>query len=179
MGRHRLITTAVLTALALCVALPGEAGASSTLLSGYGGPGEGNQAIIGATLIGGSGGQGSSGGGSESGGASTGARSEGANAPSSGSSSRSTRSGGRARATGRAGQASGSSPRSYTPATAAASSRAAGSSALGLSGTDGLYMILAFGALALTAVITGRLARRADGTEQEMQPLKGSDAGPE
>src|ERR1700753_670599 len=60
MGRQRLTPAAALVALSLCI-LPAGAHASSTLLSGYGGPGEGNQAIIGSALIGG--GKGGSGGG--------------------------------------------------------------------------------------------------------------------
>src|SRR5581483_9313770 len=66
MRRQRLTTTIALLALGSFCALAPDASASSTLLSGYGGPGEGNQAILGSTVIGGSGGghSGSGGGGS-------------------------------------------------------------------------------------------------------------------
>ena len=63
MARHALTTIAALMALAFCCALAPAADASSTLLSGYGGPGQGNQAILGSTLIGGGGGSSSSSGG--------------------------------------------------------------------------------------------------------------------
>src|ERR1019366_9479043 len=65
MTRHRATTTATLV-LALTLTAPAVAGANS-LLSGYGGPGEGNQAILGSALLGG---PGSGGGGSSSGGSS-------------------------------------------------------------------------------------------------------------
>src|SRR6185437_13398965 len=56
MAKHRLTTTFALLALGLLGAFAPAASASSTLLSGYGGPGQGNQAILGSTLIGGGGG---------------------------------------------------------------------------------------------------------------------------
>src|ERR1700761_4789261 len=62
MRRQRLTTTVALFAFGcFCASAPG-AWASSTLLSGYGGPGQGNQAILGSTLIGGGGASGGSGG---------------------------------------------------------------------------------------------------------------------
>lgn len=47
------ILSATATAVMLGVCAPSGAAASSTLLSGYGGPGAGEQAIIGSTLLGG------------------------------------------------------------------------------------------------------------------------------
>src|SRR5579863_3764035 len=53
MKRHATIvpTFALVAALGVCV--PATAGASAPLLSGYGGPGTGSQAILGSTLLGG------------------------------------------------------------------------------------------------------------------------------
>ena len=60
MTTHRRIITSVGFVLAAASWLPAVAHANP-LLSGYGGPGQGNQAILGATLLNGSGGGGSSG----------------------------------------------------------------------------------------------------------------------
>src|SRR4051794_19511196 len=70
MYRHRLTTTVALIALGLTWAFAPAASASSTLLSGYGGPGQGNQAILGSAVIGGKGGSGGGGGSGSGGGAS-------------------------------------------------------------------------------------------------------------
>ena len=66
MGRQRITTMAALAGLCLLCVFAAPAGASSTLLSGYGGPGEGNQALLGSTLIGGGGNGGGSGSGASS-----------------------------------------------------------------------------------------------------------------
>jgi hypothetical protein len=164
MGRQRLTTTATIVALSLCV-LPTGADASSTLLSGYGGPGEGNQAIIGSTLIGG--GKGSSGGGSGGAGqVSAGSSSIEAPAPTVSGAGNS-----QAKRTPHARKGSGSSAShaseggasTYTPA---AATHASGGSTLGLTGADLLYIVLAVGGLALTAVLTGRLTRRPGGPSE-------------
>jgi hypothetical protein len=166
---HRFISAAVLAAVCICpqVAAASRPSPSSTLLSGYGGPGQGNQAILGSTLIGGAGGKG---GGKSKGGGPPGPSAAAAitsialpqAAPS--SSHR------------RAGQVptkrSATRHASETPAPAyvrgtPASDRAAGGT-LGLTGADLLYGVLALGALALTALLTVRLARRsgrAQGTQ--------------
>jgi hypothetical protein len=68
MNRHRTIVSIVVPLAGLCAALPASALAGGPLLSGYGGPGAGPQAILGATLING---PGSSGGGSGGGGSSS------------------------------------------------------------------------------------------------------------
>jgi hypothetical protein len=167
MGRQRLTTAATIVALSLCV-LPAGADASSTLLSGYGGPGQGNQAIIGSTLIGGAG-KGAGGGGSgSSGSVSAGSASLEAPAPTS------TKASGRSHAkrahhagkrtsaaTSTPAHVSGGASSSGTPA--ASTAHDSGGSTLGLTGADLLYIVLAFGAVALTAVLTGRLTRRPDG----------------
>ena len=170
MGRHRIITTTVLTVALLCV--PASALASSTLLSGYGGPGQGNQAIIGSTLVGGSGG-GKGGGGSGGG---SGSEPSGSSASlalpaqSSAPTPKKAAPSGRTRAPAhhRPTKVSGSKHASKTGAPAykrtAATVQAGGGKTLGLTGADFFYIVLAACVLALTAVITGRVARRAGGT---------------
>ena len=165
MRRHRVITTAAFLALAV----PTTAQASS-LLSGYGGPGQGNQAILGATVIGGSAGGGSSGSG---GGSSTSASSGGGLALSSTSGSTPTartKAKGHAKAHTRAGvskqqgHASAGSPNAYRASSTLSANETAAVSTptLGVSGADLVYILLAFAALAVTGVITDRLVRRSD-----------------
>jgi hypothetical protein len=137
---------------------------ASPLLSGYGGPGEGNQVILGSTLIGGPGGGSTTGGppsassnGSESNAASPPAGGAGA----AGHGSARTASGarrGRATAT-KSLQVSGGSlagqlyDRSYH-----ALERTAGSSGpFGLSAAEIAYIVAAVAALAFTGVLTRRL----------------------
>lgn len=157
MRRQRLTTIVALMALGSCCALAPAASASSTLLSGYGGPGQGNQAILGSTLIGGSGGSGGGGG----------ATSAGSTAPQAVSievapTPRATprTSGGGASGAARHQRATGTS----TSARATAPSkpvvvRPASAPALGLSGTDIAYVVLGFLVLILTAVVTVLLTR--------------------
>jgi hypothetical protein len=149
MGRYCWIITAALTALTLCCALAPAAGAknNSTLLSGYGGPGQGNQAILGSTLIGGGGSAGGSSGASEEGTSSLAV-------PRGGSSG-----GGRPHhgPTAPSAQAR-TAPTATLPATAASSHVEA--PALGLSGSDVAYMAVALLVLALTALLTVLLMRR-------------------
>src|SRR5262249_33452093 len=68
MTRHRTIATAVTLLAFLAAGTPVPASASS-VLSGYGGPGQGNQAILGSALLSGPGGGGGSSGRGGSGGA--------------------------------------------------------------------------------------------------------------
>src|SRR5437879_8345365 len=94
MKRHRTITSlAALAALVVSMAIAATAHASS-LLSGYGGPGQGNQAILGSTLLGGGSG-GGGGGPAATSGEGTGSSSQGAGSAtaSGGSASHSTRAG--------------------------------------------------------------------------------------
>jgi len=160
MNKHRVITTVALLALVL----PATANAGS-LLSGYGGPGQGNQAILGATVIGGA--SGGSGGGSSSGGGSG----SGAESSTSGATSKptlalkssgagATHTSSKTKTANRG--ASGSSAGAYqAPSTLSANEAASvGTPALGISGADLVYIVLAFAALLLTAAITGRLVRR-------------------
>jgi hypothetical protein len=164
---HRSITSlAAVIVLALSLAVVDAAQAGS-LLSGYGGPGQGNQAILGSTLIGGSsGGGGSAGGGS--GGAGEGSYGGGSGALSvagSGgpaSSSGHAAPGGHSRAT-RHHRNTSAPARDATGLTRAPNARltaaTAGSQPLGLSGHDLLFALLVLALLAATAVLTMRLAR--------------------
>jgi hypothetical protein len=160
----------VAAALAIAAAIPSAAHAGP-LLSGYGGPGQGNQAILGSTLIGGGGGP-SGGGGS---GVSATISSGEASAQPLGSSA----------AGGRVPQASATAPhRGLLGPRHASSSELVGrtrpnrlarssypavemtagtSDTLGLSGSDVLYIILAAVALAFTGVFTKVVARTRTG----------------
>ncbi len=168
----------VLVGLAVPALAPVGALAGGPLLRGYGGPGAGAQAIIGATLLNGPGGSsgGSSGGGSSSGG------------PSSSGSSAAGGSISSPTAAGAASSGGGSGKAASTHSAAAGAKRAPGGSAQAssvggsgaylnplqgkafpaasvsagaswFSGGDLLALLLAAGALALTAVATVRLAR--------------------
>jgi hypothetical protein len=170
MRRHRVITTAALLALAL--ALPATAHAGS-LLSGYGGPGQGNQAILGATVIGGAAGGGSAGGGSSSSGGESPApvpTSAASPAPSTPSPRGSAHHPGKAKT--RQGHASVSPSGAHGAASTLSlkDTASVATPALGISGTDLLYVLLALGALILTAAITGWLVRRPG---QDGQSAKG------
>jgi hypothetical protein len=127
-------------------ALPTTADAGP-LLSGYGGPGQGNQAILGSALLGGSaGGSGTSGGGGSGsrGGSSRAAHSRAATHGAAGSSKR-------------ADALAGERGASSYPAVEPTASRSG--PALGLSGADLAYILLAAAALVLTGALTRRIAR--------------------
>lgn len=170
MRSQRLITTsATMAALALPALAPALASAGS-LLSGYGGPGQGNQAILGSALLGGpSGGGGSAGGGplaastpvpgaAESSGAGR-ARAKIGAARGAGASVAGA-AGTRRNAPGSDASAGGS--QTYTAASDSTVSGAGsgGSQPLGLSSADVLYMLLALATLGVTALLTRRLARQ-------------------
>lgn len=187
MRSHRIVIFITGVLIALIAAAP--AAGQSTLLSGYGGPGQGNQAILGAVVVKGSGGGGSSGAGSgaasgtggETSSASSGedgsepsliapnkpavgsssAGSPGAQAGSDGHSGHpvgprtSTR-----HASGAAVQAARQAPASFYPA---AERVPAGQSAgaLGLSGADVVYILLAVAALVSIGLFTKRVGAEA------------------
>ncbi len=177
-GTRRTIIKLTLIVLVVAVLTPAAASAGS-LLSGYGGPGEGNQAILGSALLNGRSGKGGSGGGS--GGAAGIGRSgsygsliasagEGqtvspshAGGGSTGSSSaRSSKSGSKQRhVEAGAGKASNGSSQPYTQTNRPSTQTSAGggSQPLGLSGADLLYILLALVVLALTGVLTRGLVR--------------------
>jgi hypothetical protein len=171
-----------ITAMALVLSSlwlsPTVASASAgPLLSGYGGPGEGNQAVLGSALLNGpsgKGGSGSGGGGSTGGGLvaassqTTGAaggesvgakRSSEASGGGAGHSSGSAPSGKHLKRS--AGQAStgGSQPYIGTYSPTASHPTNGGSQTLGLSGADLAYILLALAMLLLTGLMTRRLAR--------------------
>ena len=158
-GNRAIITTVALLASMVST---GPA-AANPLLSGYGGPGEGSQAILGSTLLDGptQGGGGSVGSGGAAG--SGGLPSAGADAglatvaPQQKASSVAHRD----RTAGGIGTASGDSSQTHIAGSGLPASQAtvAGAQTLGLSGKDLLYTLLALGALAITSVLTRRLAR--------------------
>ncbi len=177
----------MLTLLAVSMAVMTAAAAAGPLLGGYGGPGEGNQAILGSVLVGGAGGGGgsSSSGSSGSGGSagSTGSLSSSATgagtsagageAESSGSGQRGSTVGGGTKGSGGqvAGRTSGSRDRGgkasggalpadlVSPRDEAPQTASGGAQTLGLSAADLGYVLLALGVLAATGLITRRLAR--------------------
>ncbi|HEX8715292.1 MAG TPA: hypothetical protein VF706_06950 [Solirubrobacteraceae bacterium] len=167
----------------LAVAAPVPAQASS-LLSGYGGPGQGNQAILGSALVngprGGGGGSGSSSSGSsgEAGssqaapsgeGATSGGATGGGGAGSGKGSSGKDKSGGASapRAGGQARTGGGATAEGKSKTIGAASfypaseriPAGASNGTLGLSGGDLALIVLGFAALAFIGVLTGRIAR--------------------
>jgi hypothetical protein len=167
------LTTACLLTLSLSAALPAASSAGS-LLSGYGGPGQGSQEIIGAGLVnGGSRGGGSSGGGSRGGsavGPATAAPSSvatgtgpaaAASAPSRPGkhSGRATRRGQRIK--GQAGSVAAGGTKTYSALSPDAAVQAVpgGSSALGLSSASLLYVALAILALIFTGLCMRLLVR--------------------
>ena len=167
--RHR--TTLCTLVLGVSALLPASALAGGPLLSGYGGPGAGAQAIVGATLLNGPGG-GSGGSSSSSGSTGSSAGSPGVGAPSGGGS----QSGAGTASGGGGGAGVGPGPRSSHPHGSGArversranptSSRSGVSAAASIgteaswfSGADLLALVLAAGALALMAVATVRLGR--------------------
>jgi hypothetical protein len=184
MTSHRNISL-TLTLLAVFVTFAPSSALANSLLSGYGGPGEGNQAILGSALVGGAGGaggggsssgsSGSSGGSTGSIGSSSSATTGGASAAigeaaSTGSSERgSTVGGGSRSAAGRTShsrsggrEASGGAAHAYPVSSrdeASQSTTSGGSEALGLPAADLGYVLLVLGALGVTGVVTRRLAQ--------------------
>lgn len=167
MRRHRSIATAALLAVSCLFAAPVTAQASSTLLSGYGSPGEGNQAIIGSALIGGGGGGGGGSTGSTGSGSTTVQAAEGGRggeaatsgaAPSTPSSKGPRGAGGTATRPRHAAPSRPSTAGRPKPAPVQAAVRAA-DDPLGVTGDDLLYAILALVVLASTAGATALLVR--------------------
>jgi hypothetical protein len=152
--------------LALLAAAPAAA-LAGPLLSGYGGPGQGNQAILGSTLLGGPGGGSNGSGGPTSASGESAAASAAALAAGSSSAAGSAGGSGRPASSGharngaltsassRAAQAAALKPVSYP----AVEPTAASTPTLGLSGTDVFYIVLAALALAFTGVMTRHILR--------------------
>jgi hypothetical protein len=143
------VTLAAALALSASLALPRVAHAGP-LLSGYGGPGQGNQAILGSALLGGS-----------KGGGGSGSRGAGKKGPHAGASA--LQASGTPGATGTAAVPQGGSVASAGrtagsyPTVEPASSRSG--SAFGLSDADLAYILLAAAVLAVTGALTRRIAR--------------------
>ena len=157
-----------LALLLACSGLPPAAAAAAgggSLLSGYGGPGEGSQAILGSTLLngpkggGGAGGRGAapSAGGGGGAGASEGAAP--APATSTGSAPRSLHIHARPNHS-RGGATVVEARTGRLPAVASAPGTSVGSQPLGLSAGDLLFILLALASLGLTGLLTTRLARQ-------------------
>jgi hypothetical protein len=173
MRRHRaIITTATLLVAGVVGTIPATASAGS-LLSGYGGPGQGNQAILGSALIGGSSGGGGTGGPAALGSTATGSG-QSAGGPSTVAAGTAGRKGPVHSARSRHGVGGKDAPAprsSETPAGAARSGTSrlrvgaggaeeASTPALGITGADLVYILLATGALVLTGGLTRQLTRQ-------------------
>lgn len=171
--RYRRISIALLASaliLPLSVVTPALA---NSLLSGYGGPGQGSQAILGATLLkgpskggGSGGGSGGSGGGSSGASGSQSVSGSGSSAAPAYSEARSNGSDGSssqdsaARAASKpARHAVPARPPLSAPRYTGVSRAATTSRPLGLSGIDLLYIVLALFLLVLTALLTRALTR--------------------
>jgi hypothetical protein len=180
MTSHRTILMTLISLTAMSFATPSSV-LAGPLLGGYGGPGAGNQAILGSALLGGGG---SSGGSSGSTGSSPGAAAETAGGQSGRSQSNgsvtgssglsSTTASRRSRGSARGGAASsrdntaessGGAARAY-PVSLSRSTPGA-SDTLGLSGADLAYIFLTLCALILTGVLTRRFAQAA-GTARDV-----------
>jgi hypothetical protein len=172
MSRYRrTISMGVFAALALTCAAPASAYASP-LLSGYGGPGQGSQAIIGSELLNGPPG---GGGGSAGPGAGSTSAASSSTAPGAGASVGGVT--GAHRAAGQSRSPGTSTPMLRGPAGNRTSVKAGsayhyglrsttygmggGASTLGVSGADLLYLVLGVTVLLLTGVLTSQLTRRA------------------
>lgn len=169
MTTHQRITSILVFAALVAAAMPGTAPANS-LLSGYGGPGEGNQAILGSALLNSPKGGGGSGGAGVS--QTSGSQTSGVSGETSASQSTHGSSGARkasarrrkedARATKTPVRSTGSRAEEGARVIYPAALRevtTGGSRVLGLSGADFVYIILALGVLALTGFLTVRLTR--------------------
>jgi hypothetical protein len=155
--RSNILRVLILSAASCALAAP-SALAGNPLLSGYGGPGQGSQVIIGGGLINPPGGGGSPPAASTASELTAGPAAEGsASGTARSSPPRGTRSA-PARGTPKTGPATPGTPASPLPA---AADRVASSSgaALGLSGGDALLVVFVLAALAVTAVLTRRFSR--------------------
>ncbi len=181
MNRYRKIISICGFSAAIALVVPAVAPASS-LLSGYGGPGQGNQAILGAALLNGPRGGGGSGGGS--GGVTEGASESSAESTSPGASGETGQSSGTQPAAGGSGNGTAGGADGQDAATRRAARKGARagtsrrpalapsyypaaeripvgeqSSTLGFSGADLIYIILGAGTLAFVGVFTRRMTR--------------------
>ncbi|HEV7529988.1 MAG TPA: hypothetical protein VGO29_13920 [Solirubrobacteraceae bacterium] len=174
MTRHRTIIL-IVGSLVAFAGISSDAALASSLLSGYGGPGQGNQALLGSALLNGPGGGGGSAGAAAAPSASIAPTT--AEAPSRsarrGSAGRSRPShkhagAGQAGSKGAAASSQTSSPTRISDIYAAAERGASAPSTgvLGLSGADFLLIVLALLTLGFTGVLTRRLTRSAPAGRQ-------------
>jgi hypothetical protein len=150
---HRTILSILTSLMVMSTAMPSSV-LAGPLLGGYGGPGEGNQAILGSALLNGPRGRAGAGlAGASGSAASVRVASRGSQAP--------VHPGDGKQTAGAIGQASGgpSSPYPVSERGGAAQLAVADSGTLGLSGADLLYVLLALCVLAFTAGLTKRLTR--------------------
>jgi hypothetical protein len=169
MRRQRRSTYAIVVAL-LVAGATAQAASASSLLSGYGTPGEGNQAILGSALLGGpsggGGGRSGTGSGAQGGSAQEAVASEASAGPARGGSGSTAQSRATGRhtgnasisGTGRPAKGPGGRARSLVP-TAATGARAS-TPALGITGTDLMYILIGVGGLLLTGIFTRQLVHR-------------------
>jgi hypothetical protein len=171
MTRRRTIIF-IVGLLAVLAGACSDAALGSSLLSGYGGPGQGSQALLGSAMLNGGGGGGGGGGEGGSAGAATSPASSTplTVAASSAGAARTSSGGHRARSQGRTGpaptrsRAHGAQPTAQTRISdvyaAAERGRSAPSTGLlGLSATDLLLIVLVLCILGFTGVLTRRLTR--------------------
>jgi hypothetical protein len=158
-GATHLTGTIIVLTLSLALAATASAG---SLLSGYGGPGQGNQAILGSALVNGPSG------GSGGGGAAASVSGEGSGAPSAagsgatghGGSSHAKGAGGGRSGERSSGSARGANTDTGTKVSVTPQAAVGGSSVLGLSGVDVLYILLALAVLVATGLLTRQMTRR-------------------
>jgi hypothetical protein len=167
--KHRRVFAAVVAAIVVGGATPLTASANP-ILSGYGGPGQGSQVILGSALVNGSGGGGGAGGSqaSATGGSLTSIASALA-APTGAASPRRPRSATARRST--RGRAAGRSAPERVKRNASGAdivSRSTRQPLLGISQTALVGIVVAVGALLLLGLLTRRLAR----TDAETRPSK-------
>jgi hypothetical protein len=153
MKSHRKITPLIGLVVTLSALVPASATASS-LLSGYGGPGQGTQAILGSTLLNGpsAGAGGGPSGTAPLGGVSTGGR--GTKSGAGGNRHATARHGSQTAAT-----ATGGVPLGSYPRLGASQTSAGGAGILGLSDSVFLFALLALAALLFTGLLTRGLAK--------------------
>jgi hypothetical protein len=161
MREHRKIPCFLAALAGLATVSPAAASANS-ILSGYGGPGQGNQVILGAALL--NGGGSAKGGGSPPPGPPS--LNLGAPPPRAGASRPAGRHlAGRTRGSS-AGREVINAPTGAVSTYSVSLRGGAGHQWMGLSGEDILFVILGLGVLALAGVLTGRLARTQPASRQ-------------
>ena len=156
------MTTRIVTAIGTLAVIAATASVASAnpLLSGYGGPGQGSQVVLGGTLLGGGGGGSSGEAPSATPLAPTGTGSSAQTHPGSGPSASTGASARPRKVPGKAGTGVASGPAASLPAGYPGAS--AGQPPLGISGQDVLYALLVLALLGVTGALTRELARGPD-----------------